>query len=128
MRVLSKISGLNQSSVNKYGEPTGEQTLDVMCGIVTIQARVHTWTVQPAQGDCSFCPLITGKLPVVGVAGRALAGRSPAGAGPPTPQAAGVPVSRDKSCNHLGVLSITVRTEETIVGKRGIRDGSKLHR
>ena len=35
------------------------------------------------------------------VAGRALAGRSPARAGPPTPQAAGVPVSRDKSCNPL---------------------------
>ncbi len=85
--------------LGRYDEPKGNMIFGVTHGIVTVQTKVHTWTIE-------FSPLHTGEQGVLCEASSAAPGHSPAGPASASARLAGVPVSRGRnSMNNSGGYS-----------------------
>jgi len=58
----------------QYKDPIGDIIIGVTCGIVTVQTKLHEWSIDFSPVDPSNRNLITGRLDVVSEAGRPFPG------------------------------------------------------
>lgn len=76
-----KLAKIWSDQPGQYGEPKGFVVFGIECGIVTVQTRIHVWTIQLRKTNPCKESLHTGKPSVVSVAGRPLPGADREGLG-----------------------------------------------